>query len=123
MGSVWFDGVDDLNRLAVDLGAAGGQAAALARLAVRKTATDIRATAMTFVPVDTGNLRSSITWDAADSDDGAAAEVGPTAAYGAYVEYGTSTQAPQAYMGPAFDQHAGTLQDVLAQIVDRFPSA
>ena len=47
------------------------------------------------------------------------AEVGPTAEYGAYVEYGTSRMAPRAYMGPAFDRHAPDLVTAVEQIRDR----
>lgn len=87
---------------------------------VRKTAHDIEATAKELAPVDTGHLRSSIGVDIF-REDGAliVAEIGPTADYGAHVEYGTSRQAPQAYMGPAFDRHVGAFEKAIASIVDR----
>lgn len=120
MASVWVEGVDQLNRLAADLGDAGRDALPLARLAVQKTAADIKTDAQTFAPVDTGNLKSSISYETRELAGSVLGEVGPTAAYGAYVEYGTSTQAPQAYMGPAFDRRAPMLEEALAQIADRF---
>lgn len=120
MVSVWFDGVDDLNRIAVDLGNLGHEALPLARVAVQKTAADIKADAQAFVPVDTGNLKNSISYETRELADAVVGEIGPTAEYGVYVEFGTSTQAPQAYMGPAFDRRAHLLESALAQIADRF---
>ena len=119
MASVWAEGVDDLNRLAVDLGEVGKDALPLVRLVVQKTAADIKADAQTFAPVDTGNLKSSISYETRELSGSVVGEVGPTAAYGAYVEFGTSVHAPQAYMGPAFDRRAPFLEQALSQIVDR----
>lgn len=102
----------EVAKLAADLGKAGAKAGALASVAVRKTALDIEASAKAVAPVDTGNLRNSISSDIAKLH----AEVGPTAAYGVYVEYGTSRMAPQPYLGPAFDRHAPGLEAALGQI-------
>jgi HK97 gp10 family phage protein len=59
-------------------------------------------------PVDTGFLRSSITVSAADGGQLApgalTAQVGPEAAYGAFVEFGTSRSGAQPYMTPAAEQ-------------------
>lgn len=115
MASVWYEGVDDMNRLAIDLGKAGARAVPLARAALVKTAADIESDAKAFVPVDTGNLKNSISRDVV----GLTAAIGPTASYGAYVEFGTSRQAPAAYMGPAFDRRAGFLEKALQQLADR----
>lgn len=104
--------VSELNKLAVDLEAAPAKMVAPASKAIRKTAYDIEADAKRFCPVDTGNLRNSISTTAV----GLEAEIGPTAAYAAFVEYGTSRMAPEAYMGPAFDRHAGELVTALEQI-------
>jgi HK97 gp10 family phage protein len=60
------------------------------------------------VPVDTGFLRSSITvgdiWGGTLQPGALAAQVGPEAAYGAHVEYGTVKQGAQPYMIPAAEQ-------------------
>lgn len=56
--------------------------------------------AAAFAPVDTGNLRNSISWIRI----GLGGEFGATAEYALYVEEGTSTHAPQAFIGPAFDR-------------------
>lgn len=81
--------------------------------AVRKTAADIEARGKANAPVDTGNLRNSIgTTQHGDLE----AEVGPTAHYGAYVEYGTYRMAPQPYLGPAVDAAADGFREACARI-------
>jgi HK97 gp10 family phage protein len=94
--------LSELNTLAADLGKATAATAAAAAIAVTKTAHDIETTAKALCPVDTGNLRNSISTDI----HGLEAEVGPTASYGGYVELGTVKMAPRAYLGPALDRHA-----------------
>lgn len=137
----------EVKKLSVDLARAGGRVGARAAGAFRKTAFDIEGTAKNLAAVDTGNLRGSISTDI--SGDGRfgmmEAEIGPTAEYGAYVEYGTQPHvirptdaemlafpgldgmafakvvqhpgtAPQPFMGPAFDRHSGQLEDALGDI-------
>lgn len=110
----------ELRALSLDLAAATGRVGALASAAIRKTALDIQADAQALAPVDTGNLRSSIGTDiAGDGRFGVIeAEIGPTADYGAYVEYGTSRMAPQPYLGPAFDRRAPGLEQALGRAVE-----
>ena len=64
-----------------------------------KAARDIERDAKAFAPVDTGNLRSSISTDVTVTGRSVLAEIGPTASYGEYVELGTSRMAPHAYLG------------------------
>ena len=112
--------VSEWNRLTTDLGTAGRDALPAARVATQKSSADIKRDGQAFAPVDTGNLRNSIgyeTWESADAVNG---EIGPTASYGQHVEDGTSRMAPHAYMGPAFDRHAGEYEDAIASIIDRF---
>lgn len=98
-----------MNQLAVDLERAPAKVTLASSRAIRKTAYDTEASAKAFCPVDTGHLRASISTSAT----GLYAEVGPTAEYAEYVEDGTSKMAPRAYMGPAFDRHAGQLVTAL----------
>ncbi len=92
--------VSELRRLAVDLGkAASTDTIRKARLAVQKAAADIERIAQLKAPVDTGTLRNSIGSDIR----GLTAEIGPTANYGIYLEYGTYRMRPQPYLGPATD--------------------
>lgn len=119
MAGGWEETVRQLNTLAIDLGNAAAGARELAGVAVRKTAADVEADAKLLAPVDTGFLRNSIGTDMREDSGGVEAEIGPTAEYGAHVEYGTSRAAPQAYLGPAFDRHAHELETALTQIADR----
>lgn len=103
----------EMRGIARTLAAAGPRAEALAAAVVIKSLTDIEADAKALCPVDTGFLKSSISREiTADTFAGSGGafggEVGPTASYGAYVEYGTSRMGPEPYMGPAFDRrHPG----------------
>lgn len=104
--------------LAAQLERASGQVGAKAAAAVKKTAFDIEADAKALAPVDTGNLRGSISTDIiGDGRFGSIeAEIGPTAEYGAFVEYGTSRMGPQPYMRPAFERREPGLTAALDQI-------
>lgn len=108
----------ELNKVAVDLSRAAGTVGGAAAAVVRKTALQVEGTAKQFAPVDTGALRNSIGHDiTGDGRFGAVeAEIGPTVEYGAFVEWGTSTQAPQAYMGPALDRHSPDFVAALEQL-------
>jgi HK97 gp10 family phage protein len=105
----------EIYKLATDLGKAGAKAGFMASAAIAKTAHDIERDAKVAAPVDTGNLRNSISSDIARLH----AEIGPTAAYGIYVEYGTSRMAPQPYLGPAFDRNAPGLEKAIGDIGGR----
>lgn len=108
----------EINTLAVSLTNAAGQVGTRAASVVRKTAADIEGTSKQFAPVDTGALRNSIGYDV--TGDGRfgqiEAEIGPTVNYGAHVEWGTSRQAPQAFMGPALDRHTPGFVAALEQL-------
>ena len=113
------DGLDfaGVNALVIDLTQAAASTAPKVVAAVHKTASDIEGTSKNFAPVDTGNLRNSIGIDYGGEEFRfAEANIGPTADYGAFVEFGTSTHAPQAYMGPALDRHGYQLDAALATI-------
>lgn len=125
MASVWYEGIEDLYRVAADLGAAGPKARATATLVINKTAADIERDAKAIAPVDTGNLKNSISRTKATAAN-LAAEVGPTASYGSYVEFGTEGRDtddgpvggmdPQPYMGPAWDSHIEAFTAAMAAI-------
>lgn len=98
-----MSGLDELNSIAADLRKAGFLAQWRAGQVVAKAAYDVEGIAKGFCPVDTGFLRSSIGVDLGFGD-GLSATIGPTAEYGAFLEFGTSRMAPHAYMGPALDR-------------------
>ena len=109
-----MSGLDELNSIAADLRKAGFLAQWRAGQVVAKAALDVEAAAKGFCPVDTGFLRSSI---GVDLDMAAAsAVIGPTAEYGAFVEFGTSRMAPAAYMGPALDRVSPSFAAAIEQL-------
>lgn len=111
--------MSELTTLAVKLGEVPKEAAQKAKAVTIKTAYDIERTAKERAPVDTGNLRRSIGHsDLRISADSILVEIGPSANYGEYVEYGTSRMSPQPYLTPAFDTHTPVWERVLQQIVD-----
>lgn len=131
-----------LRHLAFDLSAAPAHVKAKAPAAVRATVFGIERDAKILAPVDTGNLAGSISSEI--HGDGMGGDVGPTADYGAHVEYGTgphvirakggalrftvggrvvfATQvnhpgtSPQPYMGPAFDRNVDRLKRELGDV-------
>lgn len=127
-------GVDysDLVRASADLAAAGPSIEPKARAVALKTGYDTVSDAQVGAPVDTGLLASSISVDF--DPDGLGWTAGPTAEYGAHVEYGTSGPyvipnafgrdgfvmhpgiSPQPYMGPAFDNQLDTAERALIQV-------
>lgn len=106
----------EVNTLARDLRSSSGRVGAAAAAVLRKSALDIEADAKLFCPVDTGNLKNSIsTTITGDGRFGTiSAEIGPTADYGYWVEYGTTRKGPAAFMGPAFDRAGPGFQAAIA---------
>jgi HK97 gp10 family phage protein len=94
--------VTTIPALVAELQAAAAMAPSKAARGCTKAAFDTQAHARSLVPVDTGNLKNSITV-AAYGTDGPYAEVGPEAVYGGYVEHGTVNMAAQPYLAPALD--------------------
>ena len=105
--------MDDLDRLAADLGNAGREAARRANTAVAKAAADGSAIAQSNAPVDTGFHRSSIGWEMVAAG---AAEFGATSHYGPYLEHGTYKMAARPHVLPAADAVTPSLEAAIAQI-------
>ena len=142
MGVHWD--ASEVDALIVHLVAAGPRAEELSRLVVAKTGFDTVAGAQDLVPVDTGHLKNTIGVDI--DDDGLGFEAGPTASYGAHIEWGTKPHviravhakalwwegaehpvrqvnhpgtSPQPYMRPAFEKAIAPLPDILGQVGTR----
>lgn len=114
----------ELNALVADLANVAGKVGPQVQAVMRKTARDIEGDAKAFAPVDTGNLKSSIGHSdlrTVGQSGTLEVEIGPTANYGAFVEFGTSRMAPHAFMGPALDRRspgfASALEDIVGGIL------
>jgi len=69
---------------------------------------------------DLGTLANSFqTRKGAKGRDWAIAETGPTAEYGAALEYGTSKMAPRPYMRPAADEGKADIESAVVETVRR----
>lgn len=110
--------MDDLRTLAADLTKAGAKAQNMARLVVEKTTLDIEADAKNYSPVRTGNLRASIGHTYSYEDGAVESEIGPTASYGSYLEFGTSRMAPRPYMAPALERRAPAFEKAMTYLLD-----
>lgn len=86
----------------------GGLQSAFAR-ALERIGLQAEGYAKDLCPVDTGNLRNSIT----HTSDGKAAYIGTNVEYGKYVELGTVKMAAQPYLRPAAADHAGTYRNIV----------
>lgn len=118
-----FEGIGELNQVAAELRASSASAEYDGMKALRSAAYAIQANAMLIVPVDTGTLRASISvsFHGGISAGGwITAEIGPEVHYGRYVEWGTSRQAPQAFMGPSLDRIAPVYVAAIEAMSDPF---
>ncbi|GAP78505.1 hypothetical protein Y09_1333 [Brachybacterium sp. SW0106-09] len=107
---------DAIRRVAADLTRQAATIQPRASQVVRKVALDTEADAKALAPVDTGNLRGSIT--TAVQGDGLRAAVVATASYAHWVESGTSRMAPQPFMGPATDRNAPKFREAMARLAE-----
>jgi HK97 gp10 family phage protein len=95
--------VDDLDRLAADFERAGDDLEGKAERLVRGATLQTDAFGKANAAVRTGFMRSSITSEFDMAGDTKRGEVGPTAHYSAYLEYGTSRMSPRPFMNKAAD--------------------
>ena len=69
-------------------------------------------------PVDTGNLRGSISHDS----DEEKAVIGSSTEYGIFVEKGTSRQKAQPYLTPAVENNISTIKEIVQRGLGRLGS-
>lgn len=106
----------EVKHLSIDLSEAPARSRRRAGQVVRRTVLAIERDAKLIVPVDTGNLKNSISSDIQEAS--LSGEVGPTAHYGHYVEEGTSKMSPQPYMRPAADRNTPGFERAMGQIAE-----
>lgn len=109
----------ELNRLIWDFSRAPGEVKDGAEEAVREVIENVEATSRTFVPIRTKELHDSISSEVHEESGIVIGEAGPTARHGRFVEWGTSDDAPQAFMGPALDRHSHELDELLGRAGER----
>jgi len=83
---------------------------------VKQNTAELTQGAQRKAPVDTGNLRRSITMDL--SDGGLTGKVKPTADYAPYLEYGTRFQSAQPFMRPAFNKQKVQFKSDMDKLVE-----
>lgn len=83
---------------------------------VTKATFDTERDGMAFTPVDTGNLKNS--WVTTVRPGLLLGETGPTADYAAYVNDGTSTQAPNPFVDKAFDKNVGPFLAAVEKVAE-----
>lgn len=83
---------------------------------VKQNTAEMTQGAQRKAPVDTGNLRRSITMDL--SDGGLTGKVKPTADYAPYLEYGTRFQSAQPFMRPAFNKQKVQFKSDMDKLVE-----
>ena len=106
--------VSQMRKLARDLRRAADQLPDRASKMLRKAGFDIERISKSTVVVVTGNLKNSIGVEIVDD---LTVVIGPTAAYGAYVEFGTSKMSPRPYMNPATDRVVPGLAKAMTKLV------
>jgi HK97 gp10 family phage protein len=84
-------------------------------LALEASALLVEGQAKALAPVDTGNLRNSITHEV----EGQEAKVGTNVEYAPYVELGTVKMAAQPYLNPALEQNKGNIKRIFADAIQR----
>lgn len=85
------------------------------RTIVKKNGKALQKKAQKKAPIDTGTLERSIGLET--ENDGLTAIVEPTAAYAAYVEYGTRFMKAQPYLRPAFDEQSKIFKSDMEKLV------
>ena len=82
-------------------------------VALKASALIVEGQAKLLCPVDTGNLRNSITNEVEDQ----VARIGTNVEYGPHVELGTVKQTAQPFNGPALDRNKKNIQKIFAQTI------
>ncbi len=83
--------------------------------ALTASALVVEGQAKALCPVDTGNLRNSITHEV----EGKEARVGTNVEYAPFVELGTSKMAAQPFLNPALEQNKGNIQKIFADALKK----
>ena len=83
--------------------------------ALEASALVVEGAAKNLAPVDTGNLRNSITHEVEKKE----ARVGTKVEYAPFVELGTVKMAAQPYLNPALEMNKGNIRKIFADAIRR----
>ena len=72
-----------------------------------------------LAPVDTGNLRDSVTYEV-DEDE---ARVGTNVDYAPHLEYGTVKMAAQPYLRPSLDNNKSQIEKMIGDVIGKAAEA
>jgi len=87
--------------------------------AIRKACLIVEGSAKGYCPVDTGNLRGSITHEVGEEEG----KVGTNVEYSPYVEYGTVKMAAQPFFRPAADNNRAKVSREIGVTIGRAAEA
>ena len=87
------------------------------KVIVKYHGSEMQTTAKEVCPVDTGDLKGSITLEFIDNRFSFSSEVEPHQDYAEYVERGTRRMSAQPYMRPAFIQQSARFKDDLKKLM------
>jgi len=113
--NVEFD-MSEVVRLAADIAEAPPKLERTSSQKLSEIAAQLRDDARAAAPVDTGELRNSISMSGGRDYRRVAA----TAAHAFYVEFGTSDTGPQPYMWPAADRAEQAMHEQFPELLDPF---
>lgn len=82
-------------------------------MALTASALIVEGQAKALVPVDTGNLKGSITHEVKEKE----ARVGTNVEYAPFVELGTSKMAAQPYLNPALEMNRSNIKKIFASAI------
>lgn len=84
-------------------------------MALTASALVVEGQAKALVPVDTGNLRNSITHEVKENE----ARVGTVTEYAIFQELGTVKMAAQPFLNPALEQNKGNIQKIFVDALSK----
>ena len=83
--------------------------------ALTEAALIVEGQAVSLAPVDTGNLKNSITHQVKEDE----ARIGTNTDYGPYLEFGTRKMPAQPYLRPAFDKSKNNIEKILGDVIGK----
>lgn len=84
-------------------------------VALEASALVVEGAAKNLAPVDTGNLRNSITHEVEKNE----ARVGTNVDYAPFIELGTVKMAAQPYLNPALDNNKNNIRKIFADAISK----